>query len=177
MKRTGDEMDEEAIVKLPVFQFPDFSLENEEIWQIVNNIGPSPEEVNGVLYQHRKTGRPVIILVEPGEYQVCYMQKILSNKGEEIEGYCFQIFDADDNVGNQMNSLFTLLDEYYCIEMSVVESIMASELIDEMFSFLRQDEVEYDDTNVAENKERRVIKAKRTTVGDSPTLVVDTDRM
>ena len=178
MKRTGEDFsDEEYLIQQrycgEAFQFPDFSLdkEEEEIWQIAENIGFSSSDVNGVLYLHQRTRRPLIVIMQPEEYQVCYMQKMLSENGE-FAGYCFHIFERDDVVGKQITSLLNLLDEYYCTELGVVDEILVSDVIEDMLSFLRLDEAFVQGKE--ENKERKIIKVKKR---DSPTPVVDSDRM
>ena len=180
MKRTDEDLSKEYVLEQrelgDTYQFQDFTINIDEIWHINEKIGFSPDknQVDGVLYTHQRTRRPMIILVVPptesteGEYQVCYMQKMLSEEGLEVESYCFHILDGGD-VGDQMKTLLNLLDEYYSLEMGIIDLNIVSDMIEEMFSFLRQGPVEQS----PRSEERKIIKAKR----NLPTLAVDSDNI
>lgn len=180
MKRTDEDLSKEYVLEQrelgDTYQFQDFTVNVDEIWHINEKIGFSPDknQVDGVLYTHQRTRRPMIILIVPptesteGEYQVCYMQKMLSEEGLEVESYCFHILSGDD-VGDQMKTLLNLLDEYYSLEMGIIDLNIVSDMIEEMFSFLRQGPVEQS----PRSEERKIIKAKR----NLPTLAVDSDNI
>lgn len=160
MKRAGEEMELEALTMYGAYQFTDFSIANDDPnWQIVNNIGTSHDEQYGVLLLHRHMNRPLIIMLgESSEYFVCYMNKMLSNQGLDMEGYCFEIFED----GQKVVDFLGLLNEYYCTELCIVDDLMISDMIAEMIAFLSEKVSNDDEEDEEKEKERKIIKATRT---------------
>lgn len=180
MKRTEDDLPKDQVLEQrefgEKFQFQDFSVDTVEIWNIHALVSFSENEHNGIIYTHKLKGRPVVILIvpptdtQPGEYQVCFMQKIVQEEtGNYIDVHCFDIFSGDE-VGDQMTTLMELLDQYYSTEMSQVQSNMIQATVDEMVAFLRQDHSA--EHIQEEEKERKIVKAKRSAIP-----IADSDKM